>query len=174
VRGYFARMRGRGESPPRVPLAEIARSFLGAFAGIAALGLAHGQARSLLEAALLFGPLGASAVLLFAMPKSPLAQPRNVVGGHVLSALVGVAAVQWTPGPLWLTAALATACAIALMLATRTLHPPGGATALVAVLTGAHWNHALFPAGAGALVLVLAAVLVNNALPGRKYPEYWW
>lgn len=182
MNGYFSKMRGNGSSPPRVSWAEIARAWLGSFLGLAALGLIHTATANLLEAALLFGPFGASAVLLYAAPKSPLAQPRNLIGGHVLSALVGVALSHWIPGsmcPLWLVAAVAVATAIALMHATKTLHPPGGATALVAVIGGAPvagmgFLYVLYPVAAGAMILLVIALLVNNAIPGRRYPEYWW
>ncbi|MFP5222995.1 MAG: HPP family protein [Acidobacteriota bacterium] len=175
-------MLGSGPSPPRVSWAEIARSWLGAFLGLAVLGLVHDVTVNLVDAALLFGPFGASAVLLFAAPRSPLAQPRNLIGGHVLSALVGVALARWMPGlmcPQWLVAATAVATAIAVMHAAKALHPPGGATALVAVIggapvTGLGFLYALYPVAAGACLLLAVALLANNAMPGRRYPEYWW
>lgn len=177
--GFFTKMRGNGQSPPRVSWAEIARSWLGAFLGLGVLGLAHNATADLLETTLLFGPFGASAVLLFAAPRSPLAQPRNLLGGHLLSALAGVALARWMPGPTWLVAAMAVATAIAVMHATKTLHPPGGATAMVAVIggasiTGLGFVYALFPVGMGAVVLLAMGLALNNAMPGRKYPEYWW
>ena len=128
---------------------------------------------------LMIGSLGASAVLVFGAPRSPLAQPRNLVGGHVLSALVGVLCYQWVGGSEGLAAALAVASAIALMHLTRTLHPPGGATALIAVI-GSKQIHDLglfyvvAPAGLGALVLLVVGLLVNNLVPSRHYPEAWW
>ena len=80
---------------------------------------------------------------------------------------------------LWLAAALAVATSIALMHATKTLHPPGGATALIAVIGGAKIHHlgyfyAVIPVGAGALVMLAVALLVNNLAPRRRYPEFWW
>jgi CBS-domain-containing membrane protein len=128
---------------------------------------------------LMIGSLGASAVLVFGAPRSPLAQPRNLVGGHVLSALVGVLCYQWVGGPEGFSAALAVASAIALMHLTRTLHPPGGATALIAVI-GSKQIHDLgllyvvAPAGLGALILLIVGMLVNNLAPSRHYPEVWW
>jgi CBS-domain-containing membrane protein len=117
-------------------------------------------------------------VLLYGAPKSPLAQPRNLIGGHVLSALVGVTVRLILPGPPWLVCALAVALAIAVMHATGTLHPPGGATALIAVTGGPKivalgYLYVLFPVLSGALVMLLAAVLAVNAAPNRRYPEYW-
>ncbi len=118
----------------------------------------------------LVAPLGASAVLVFAVPASPLAQPWAVVGGNTLSALVGVLCLM-ALGPGVGTAALAVGAAIALMLATRCLHPPGGASALLAVLSQVHDPvFALNPVLLNSLLLVLAGMAYNHAT-GRPYPH---
>ena len=122
---------------------------------------------------------GASAVLVYGAIKSPLAQPRNLVGGHMISGLIGVACHQTFGWSIWLAAAMAVSLAIVAMLATKTLHPPGGATALIAVIGGAKVHnlgflYAFCPAGAGAVVLLVVALLVNNLSRNRKYPEYWF
>ena len=118
----------------------------------------------------LVAPMGASAVLVFAVPASPMAQPWAVVAGNTLSALVGVACVRWVGHPA-LAAALAVGGAIGLMFALRCLHPPGGATALLAVLTGmAEPRFALFPVLANCLVLVAVGMAYNRAT-GRAYPH---
>lgn len=122
---------------------------------------------------LLIAPFGASAVLLYAASDSPLAQPRNTVGGHLISATVGVACYQ-VLGINWWTVALAVALAISLMLLTGTLHPPGGATSIVAVLSGQGWGFILAPVGVGAMLLVLISVLVHKLQADRKYPCSWW
>jgi len=173
------KMRGAGSSPPRVPASEVLWSFLGALAGIAAVGLLHERLFAPRDLTLLIGSFGASAVLLYGAPQSPLAQPRNLLGGHTLSALVGVAVRLTLPEPGWLCAALAVAAAIALMHLSGTLHPPGGATALIAVMGGPSiaelgFLYALVPAATGALVMLAAALLCNNLAPARRYPEYWW
>ncbi|WP_243438354.1 HPP family protein [Fundidesulfovibrio soli] len=178
MRPYFARMKGNGKGPPPPPLKEAAWSWLGAFLGMGALGWMDSLLVEGTDLSLLIGSFGASSVLLYAAPRSPLAQPRNLLGGHVLSALVGVAVRLWLPGPAWLACALAVACAIALMQLTGTLHPPGGATAFIAVaggpkITALGFNYAFIPAGAGALVLLAVALLVNNLAKNRRYPEYW-
>ena len=85
---------------------------------------------------MIIGSFGASAVLIYGAIKSPLAQPRNLIGGHILSAVVGVASYQLFHAHLWFASAVAVATAIAVMHATKTLHPPGGATALIAVIGG--------------------------------------
>lgn len=166
-------------SPPRVSNEEIAWSWIGAFIGIAAAGLASQAFFEGLDLTLMIGSLGASAVLVYGAPRSPLAQPRNLVGGHVLSAIVGVACWKLLHQYPWLAAALAVATAIAIMHATRTLHPPGGATALIAVI-GSREVHdlgflfVLVPCTLGPLVLLAVALVVNNIPGSRRYPEVWF
>ena len=121
----------------------------------------------------LVAPLGASAVLVFALPASPMAQPWAVVGGNTLSALVGIAGVHGAHllGSPELAAALAVASALALMLALRCLHPPGGATALMMVLGGiGEPMFAFYPVMPNSVLLVLAGILYNNATR-RTYPH---
>ncbi|MFP3983049.1 MAG: HPP family protein [Desulfurivibrionaceae bacterium] len=176
---YFMKMRGISQSPPRVSLKEIFWSWLGAFVGITAVALPNFKMLAKTDLVMLIGSFGASAVLIYGAIKSPLAQPRNLLGGHILSALIGVACYQLLGGEEWLASAVAVATAIAVMHATKTLHPPGGATALIAV-TGSDKIHdlgylyALFPAGAGALVMLFVALLINNIPGTRKYPEFWF
>lgn len=118
----------------------------------------------------LIAPLGASAVLVFALPASPLAQPWPVIGGNTLAALVGVACARWLPDAWWV-GAVATALAIGLMFSLRCLHPPGGAVALLAVLTHTpEFPFAISPVLTDSLLLVLAGVLYNS-LTGRRYPH---
>jgi CBS domain-containing membrane protein len=118
----------------------------------------------------LVAPLGASAVLVFAVPSSPLAQPWSVVGGNALSALVGIACYRWVPDAT-LAAGLAVGLAIAVMLALRCLHPPGGASALLMVLMGCdRFEYALSPVLIDSLLLVAAGLIYNN-LTGRRWPH---
>jgi CBS-domain-containing membrane protein len=177
--GFFAKMRGGGHLPPPERPVEIAWSALGAVLGIAACALLSATVFEPRDTTLLIGSFGASAVLAYAAIRSPLAQPRNLVGGHVVSALAGVACWKAFGDTLWVAAALGVSLAIATMLLTRTLHPPGGATALIAVIGGPKIHdlgflYALVPAGLGALVLLAVALAVNNLARGRRYPEYWW
>jgi CBS domain-containing membrane protein len=152
---------------------DIVRSALGAAAGLFATALVtHLVAPE--QAAWLIAPIGASSVLLFCVPASPLSQPWSVVGGNTLSALVGVACAQLVPDFL-LAAALAGCLAIAAMFALRCLHPPGGAVALTAVLGGqavheAGYLFALTPVALNSALVVAAALLYNN-LTGRRYPH---
>jgi CBS domain-containing membrane protein len=120
----------------------------------------------------LVAPIGASAVLVFAVPSSPLAQPWAVIGGNTISAFIGIACVMLFPeSQTMLTAAVAVGLAIFTMFALRCLHPPGGASALLAVLSAwPSFRHAVFPVAVDSLLLVLAGVAFNS-LTGRDYPH---
>lgn len=159
----------------RVGLGEVVAAWLGAFAGI---GLLAGLVGVFPHMKLLvIGSFGATAVLLFASPRAPFAQPRNLIGGHLLSALVGVACYRYLPDHAYLQEAAAVASAIALMQLTRTIHPPGGATALIAVIGGERihgmgWGYVM-PVMIGAVLLMLVALLSNNLYRWGSYPERW-
>jgi len=151
---------------------ERARAAAGAFIGLGLAGVLSYWSTG--GSILLIAPMGASSVLLFCLPASPLAQPWSVVGGNTVSALVGVACAQWVADPM-LAAPLAGCLAIAAMFQLRCLHPPGGAVALTAVLGGsavhaAGFGFALVPVGLNSALMALAALLYNN-LTGRRYPH---
>lgn len=122
----------------------------------------------------LIAPMGASAVLVFAVPASPLARPWAVFGGNVISALVGIACAKLLPGSPF-AAPLAGGMAIIAMRACRCLHPPGGAVALTAVIGGAPilaagWSFALVPVALNCFLLVAVGWILNNA-SGHSYPH---
>jgi CBS-domain-containing membrane protein len=179
MKNFFAKMKGGAEIPPRMSMLEMFYSFLGGFLGIGIcsyLSYFFFEPRDLV---LVIGSMGASAVLVYGAIKSPFAQPRNLIGGHVLSGLVGVLSFQLFSGNIVLASAIAVSMAITVMAFTRTVHPPGGATALIAVIGGDKIHNIGFlypfiPAGAGALVLLLVALVTNNIVQNRKYPEYWF
>lgn len=178
ISDYFSKMKGGAKSPPGVPASELLWSWLGAAIGIGICGYLSSRYFEHRDLTLLIGSFGASAVLAYGAIKSPLAQPRNLVGGHIISGLVGVACWQLFGETIWLAAALGVSLAIVAMLATKTLHPPGGATALIAVIGGPKVHslgflYAFVPAGTGALILLVVALVVNNLCRTRKYPEYW-
>lgn len=110
---------------------------------------------------LLVASFGASAVLLYGVPEAAMARPRNVLGGHFISALVGVSCYQLL-GAAWYSMTLAVTLAIVLMLLTGTAHPPGGATALVCVLEHASYSFIFLPIMTGALILTFFALLINH------------
>jgi CBS-domain-containing membrane protein len=168
MRVLLARMRGGGAPPAAVPLPQALTAGLG---GVVAIGLLTLLA-TWSGAPLLLAPFGATCVLVFALPDSPLAQPRSVIGGHLLSTLVGLAALHLFGGGVW-APALAVGAAIALMQLTRTTHAPAGADPLVVLLSGAPWSFLIAPVLVGSVLLVCCALLFNNLVPGRSYPRYW-
>lgn len=168
---WRAWLRALWPAPVRVDARERWRAFIGAAVGILVAGLlSRWLAGAGGLAPWLVAPIGASAVLVFAMPGSPMAQPWAVVGGNTISAVVGIACALAIPDPV-LAAAVAVGLAIALMFRLRCLHPPGGATALFAVLAQASdFQFAVFPVLANSILLVLAGI-AYNALTGRAYPH---
>jgi CBS-domain-containing membrane protein len=178
LKEYFEKMKGTTKSPPMVSLSEIGWSWIGAFFGIASVAYIHYDILEKTDLVMVIGSFGASAVLIYGAIKSPLAQPRNLMGGHVFSAIIGVTSYQLLHSSMWLAGAVAVATAIVFMHATKTLHPPGGATALIAVI-GSEKIHALgylyaiIPAGLGAVIMLIVALLVNNIPRTRRYPEFW-
>lgn len=155
------------------PAAEQWRSAIAAAFG--ALCVTWFSAQVLAAPPFVVAAVGASAALVFALPASPLAQPWSVVGSYLVSAVAGVLAAQlvsFVPA----AAALAVGLATLGMLALRCLHPPGGAVALFAVVGGEKvlalgYGYVLSPVLANALMLVGVALVVNNLLPGRRYPR---
>ncbi len=166
---------GFAPAPVTLSARERLRSCLGALVGIACVGVTMRVLPGIPDALpLLVAPMGASAVLLFAVPASPLAQPWSLLGGNLVAAVVGVACARWIADPL-LAASLAIALAIGAMLALRCVHPPSGAVALTAVVGGpaVHalgFGFVLAPIALQSAAL-LAAALVYHALTGHRYPH---
>jgi CBS domain-containing membrane protein len=157
--------------PMTVTLRERARMVAGALIGILATAWLCHAFELPPRLTWIVAPMGASAVLLFCVPTSPLAQPWAVVGGNTVSALVGVACVHLVPASPDLVAATAVAMAIAAMLALRCLHPPGGATALLMAVNGVtSAQAALVPVLVNSVVLTTAAWLFH-ALTRHPYPH---
>lgn len=159
--------------PAQLPVdaKERLRAVLGALLGMTmAAWLSHIAAQLYGANIWLVAPLGASAVLVFAVPASPLAQPWAVVGGNTCSALVGILCCSFIQQPI-IAAAVAVALAIGVMFQMRCLHPPGGAMALLMVLSRVtQFEFALFPAFTNSLLLVLAGMIYNSATK-RRYPH---
>jgi CBS domain-containing membrane protein len=151
-------------------------TFIGSFTGIALIGCINKLYLSATDSVFLIGSFGASSVLIYGIVNSPLAQPRNLIGGHVICAIVGVSVHYIIPSELWLSSALAVSLSIVFMQITKTLHPPGGATALIANIgsqkvTGLGYLYVLSPVLSGAVILLLVAILVNNRAAHRQYPK---
>ena len=154
------KLRGQGAAlPARPPLRAIALAWLGGALAIATVALA-GQQWAL---SLILGSFGASCVRVFGFPDVPFSQPRNVVVGHFLSSLIGLVFLQWA-GPHWWAMALAVGTAIAVMMWTRTVHPPAGSNPVIIFLSQPTWDFLWFPTLTGAVVLVMVALLAPAAM----------
>jgi len=151
-------------------------SMTGGFLGILGILLAS---RWLLEpeVAVVIAPsMGATAVLLFAAPHATFSQPWNVIIGHTVSAIVGVSCWMWIPD-LTIAASVSLALAIGIMLITRSVHPPGGATALAAVIGAENihdlgYSYVFHPILFNVLSIAVIAVLFNNLFHWRRYPAH--
>ncbi|SFK21382.1 HPP family protein [Pseudovibrio ascidiaceicola] len=155
--------------PAKHPLSHILVGGLGGIVAIAILALMDGS----LEAALLLGSFGASCVLIFGFPEAPFSQPRNIIAGHGLSSFVGLLLLTLF-GPTWWALALAAGLAIALMMATRTVHPPAGSNPVIIFLAQPGWDFLLFPTLTGAVLLVIVAWVFLKLSKRSAYPAYWW
>ncbi|MCT7444347.1 HPP family protein [Aliarcobacter cryaerophilus] len=151
-------------------------AWIGSFLGIIAISYFHMDILDDKDLTLVVGSFGASAVLIYGVPNSPLSQPRNLIGGHLLSAIVGVISYKLFSSNLFLATAIAVSTSILIMQLTLTLHPPGGATSLIAVIGGEQIHeleffYILIPVFSGALILFLIAFVINNIPKNRAYPE---
>lgn len=166
---------------------EYVWSWLASFVGIAIVAALHFHFEAVSRSAqvLLIASFGATAVLVYAAPAGPLSQPRNVVGGHVISAIIGVAVrlvvtdLACSQQCQWFACGVAVATSIVAMQLSKTLHPPGGATALIAVTADESirrlgFLYVLAPVAVGAVAMVVVALVVNNLAARRSYPQYWW
>lgn len=165
------KMRGRGGRPSSPPLSlkYAIWGFLSSTVGILAIFTVTRMAGH----PYLIGSFGASAVLLFGAPDAAFSQPRNLIGGQLLSAAVAVAVVACGgSGPVAI--ALAVGLANLLMYVTRTVHPPGGAIALLGVQGHVGASYLIDPVLVGAVILLAVALFTNNIVHHRQYPKYWW
>jgi CBS-domain-containing membrane protein len=157
-------------------ISDIVWSWIGAFIGVAAVSFIHFNLISETDLVMVIGSFGASAVLIYGAINSPLAQPRNLIGGHVLSALIGVTCYKLFSSHLWFASAISVATAIAVMQVTGTVHPPGGATALIAVIGSPKihelgYFYAVVPVAFGAVIMLIVALIVNK-MARRAYPVF--
>ncbi|WP_291101808.1 MULTISPECIES: HPP family protein [unclassified Flavobacterium] len=152
-------------------------AFLGSFVGIGILAYIESIHFSGNDAVYLIASFGASSVLVYGIIQSPFSQPRNLVGGHLISALIGVTVHKLVPDIIWITAPLAVSISIILMQITKTLHPPGGATALIAIIGSDKikdlgYLYVISPVLIGVMILLLTALIFNNMTSNRSYPSH--
>lgn len=162
----------------RPSLKTVLWSVLSAFIGVWALAQLQTGIFATSAGPLMIGAFGATAVLLFGAPNSPLAQPYNVVVGHLISAFIGVTVYQFFGEASSIAMALAVALSIGTMQLTRSVHPPGGATALIAVIGSVPihqlgYEYVVAPVGIGAVILVVAAFGTNNLVGKERWPLFW-
>jgi len=151
---------------PGLPCACWVKSAIGAMVGMGFVGwLGHVTGEPFLIA-----PFGASCVLLFAVPSSPLSQPANVIGGHMLAAVVALSLRVFLP-PDWWAIAIVVGLVIGLMVAFRLTHAPAGATPVVIMMTDPGPMFLLFPMLTGSIVLVLIAYVAHKLPPHTAYPK---
>jgi len=187
LKAFFGKFAGAGvEGPPAPDMSYSGFSFMGSFLGIAALGLCDtymSPAMPQLHLKFLIASFGAMAVLIYGQPKAPLSQPRNVLLGNTIGGVVGVCVVKLLEimglgGMLWLNAALAVSLTIVLQELTSSVHPPGGATALVFVvlplIQPLGFEYILSPAFLGAAILLVIGLFTNNLSAVRAYPQAWF
>lgn len=152
----------------QVKPASPATAGMGTFLAFAFIGwLASASGRPMI-----LGSFGATCVLLFGFPDGPFSQPRNIIGGHLLTTVCGLLFLQIL-GPGWPSLAAASACALMLMMATRTVHPPAGSNPAIVFLGHAGWPFLLFPVAVGALLLVMLGWAYWNFLARRPWPLSW-
>ncbi len=159
-----------------VDFKEHSWAFLGSFVGMGIIAWLQYEAFPQQDYVFLIGSFGASCVLVYGVIQSPLAQPRNLIGGHVISAIIGVSMQKLLPDMVWLSAPLAVSLSIVFMQITKTLHPPGGATALIAVtgspqIKALGYEYVLNPVLSGATILLVTALIFNNMTKNRQYPS---
>lgn len=134
---------------------------------------ARGRAIALAWLGCLIAPFGASCLLVFGFPDGFFSQPRNVLGGHLLSSLVALLCLR-VLGPTWWSMALAVATAVAAMMWLRVVHPPAGANPVIIFMTQPSWDYLLYPTLTGALLIVVVALIYNNMTRrDLRYPKYW-
>lgn len=165
---FFTKMKGQGTSPLQVNLKDICTGLLGGSITIFILL----YLTNITSTQWLMAPFGASCVLAFAAWNAPLSQPRNIIGGHLVSTFVGLVMYHLFGSESW-TLALAVGLAIACMMLTKTTHPPAGANPIIVILGGYSWDYLISPVFIGAIVIVSVALLMNNLRSNRSYPTFW-
>ncbi|GGE32848.1 membrane protein [Pullulanibacillus camelliae] len=165
---FLAKMAGKGRSPLQVNVKDALTGLVGGFCSIFALFLLTTATSTLW----IMAPFGASCVLAFGLWNAPLSQPRNIIGGHLVSTFIGLLGYHLFGHAPWVMG-LGVGLAIAVMMVTKTTHPPAGADPLVVIMAGSSWSYLVTPVLVGAIIIVLFALIINNVRRERQYPTFW-
>ncbi|OZI10494.1 HPP family protein [Bacillaceae bacterium SAS-127] len=165
---YLSKMRGKGRSPLQVHGKDVATGLIGGFLTIFTLIVLT----NMTSTGWLMAPFGASCVLAFGVWNAPLSQPRNIIGGHFIATFIGLATYHVLGDEPW-AIGLSVGLAIAMMMLTKTTHPPAGANPLVVMLGEQQWSYLITPVLIGSIVIVLFALIINNLRSNREYPSFW-
>ncbi len=167
LHNYFNKMKGETRSETKFDYIDSLISAAGVFLAVSIICLLA----VFFSYPMVIGPLGASCVLVFIAHSGPLSQPRQVIGGHILSTFTGL--IIWSLfGKSLVIIIISLVVVLILMSLTNTIHPPAAASALVAINFETGWGY-LIPIMIGALFLVLLAIFYNNLFPKRQYPKHW-
>ena len=166
---YLTKLKGSPAAiPPSPSMKEIIFIAIGAFLAASVIGFLAYYTKQ----PIIMGSFGASIFVLFVLPDSPFAQPRNVIIGHFITTLIGLIFYNLVSSDWW-SMALALAFAIAAMQFLRVPHPPAGSNPFIVFLLGANWDYLWMPTVIGAILIVGVALIYNNISKDRSYPKYW-
>lgn len=167
---YFAKMTGQHQQVShRANMADACTAGIGGFFSIGTLLLLT----QLTNTPWLMASLGASCVLVFGAWNAPFSQPKNVIGGHLLSGIIGISFFSLF-GSHPLAISVAVGLTVFAMMLTKTVHPPAGGNPIIIMLGSYSWSYLFAPILIGSIIIVLYAVVLNNIRQNRHYPLYWW
>ncbi|MFC0476556.1 HPP family protein [Robertmurraya beringensis] len=164
---YFNKMKGEARKESKFDYLDSIISVVGVFLAVTIICILAFSSNY----SMVIGPLGASSILVFAAHNGPLSQPRQVIGGYILSTVTGI--LIWSIfGKSLFIIIITLVIVLILMALTKTIHPPAAASALVAINFETGWGY-LIPVLLGIFLLVFVSMLYNNLFPKRQYPKYW-
>ncbi|WP_264990114.1 HPP family protein [Lysinibacillus piscis] len=168
IKAYIAKMRGGGRAPSRTNFAD---AITGAVGGLMCITILFALT-NYTGATWLMASLGGSCVLVFVVWNAPLSQPRNIIGGHCLSAMIGLI-IHSLLGTSIVTIGLAVGLTIFCMAFLGIIHPPAAANPIIILLNGYGWSYLFTPVLIGTVLIVLLGLIINNLRDTRKYPLFW-
>ncbi|NBS03951.1 MAG: HPP family protein [Verrucomicrobia bacterium] len=169
MRRLLHKMKGDGAAPPPRPsLQKVGLAFTGCVLVVALLSKLSDQ----IGTVLLIGSFGASSLLVFGYPDAPFSQPRNLVLGHIIGAIIGLTFLHLF-GDNWVILALALGTTVAAMMLTHTVHPPASSTPVAVFALKSSWMFIFLPTLVGTLVILFFALIYNNVVRQERWPKHW-